>query len=61
MAPRPPIRRWWQFLVFPALLLLNYLLIQLVTPAQPQRVEVSYTFFKQQVEAVLQLVRCLFP
>src|SRR5207247_14090 len=48
---RVPIRRWWRFLLFPALLLTNFLLIQLVTPGQPQRVEVSYTFFKQQVEA----------
>jgi cell division protease FtsH len=32
-------------------LLLNYLLIQQVTPNQPQRIEVSYTFFKLQVEA----------
>jgi cell division protease FtsH len=46
----PPIRRWWRFLLFPALLLTNFLLIQVVTPGQPQRVEVSYTFFKQQVE-----------
>ena len=38
-------------LLFPALLLANFVLIQLVTPGQPQRVEVSYTFFKQQVEA----------
>jgi len=43
--------RWWRFLLFPALLLANFVLIQLVTPGQPQRVEVSYTFFKQQVEA----------
>jgi cell division protease FtsH len=50
-APRSPITRWWRFLFFPALLLLNYLVIQQVTPAQPQRVEVSYTFFKQQVQA----------
>jgi cell division protease FtsH len=49
--PPRPIRRWWRLLVFPALLLLNYLLIQQVTPGQPQRAEVSYTFFKQQVEA----------
>jgi cell division protease FtsH len=47
----PPIRRWWRYLLFPALLLANFLLIQVVTPGQPQRVEVSYTFFKQQVEA----------
>ncbi len=50
-AKRPPIRRWWRLLLFPSLLLANVLLIQLVTPGQPQRVEVSYTFFKQQVEA----------
>src|SRR5207245_5299957 len=49
--PRSPIPRWWRFLLFPALLLANFLVIQLVTPGQPQRVEVSYTFFKQQVEA----------
>src|SRR5438132_657224 len=48
---RAPLRRWWRFLLFPALLLANFLLIQLVTPGQPQRIEVSYTFFKQQVEA----------
>jgi len=46
-----PIRRWWRWLLFPALLGLNYLLIMFVTPGQPQRVELSYTFFKQQVEA----------
>jgi cell division protease FtsH len=51
LAPRPPLRRWWRVLLFPALLLANFALIQLVTPGQPQRVEVSYTFFKQQVEA----------
>jgi cell division protease FtsH len=50
--PAPsPLRRWWRFLLFPALLLLNYLLITQMAPSQPQRVEVSYTFFKQQVEA----------
>src|SRR5579864_805523 len=48
---RPPIRQWWRFLLFPALLLANFLIIQVVTPGQPQRIEVSYTFFKQQVEA----------
>ena len=51
LAPRPPLRRWWRLLLFPALLLANFAIIQLVTPGQPQRVEVSYTFFKQQVEA----------
>src|SRR5437879_7203895 len=50
-AARAPMMRWWRFLLFPALLLANFVLIQLVTPGQPQRVEVSYTFFKQQVEA----------
>src|SRR6202022_3805388 len=52
--PKPPspsavFRRWWRWLLFPALLGLNYLLILFVTPGQPQRVELSYTFFKQQV------------
>src|SRR5258707_15892269 len=50
-SPRSPITRWLRFLVFPALLLINFVVIQQMTPAQPQRVEVSYTFFKQQVEA----------
>src|SRR5258708_35503918 len=50
-APRSPIARWLRFLIFPALLLINFVVIQQMTPAQPQRVEVSYTFFKQQVEA----------
>jgi cell division protease FtsH len=48
--PRTPLRRWGGLLLFPALLLLNFLLIQQVSPG-PQRTEVSYTFFKQQVEA----------
>src|SRR5260370_30714187 len=50
-SPRSPITRWLRFLIFPALLLINFVVIQQMTPAQPQRVEVSYTFFKQQVEA----------
>ena len=50
-APRPPLGRWWRLLIFPALLLANFLLLQVVMPGQPQRVDVSYTFFKQQVEA----------
>src|SRR6266851_8215038 len=51
-APAPQrFRRWWRWLLFPALLALNYLLILFVTPGQPQRVELSYTFFKQQVTA----------
>ena len=32
-------------------LALNYLFISVLFPGQPQRTEVSYTFFKQQVEA----------
>src|SRR5205823_3104333 len=46
-----PLRRWWRLLLFPALLLANFVLIQQMTPGQPQRTEVSYTFFKQQVQA----------
>ena len=51
MAPRSPVRQWWRFLIVLPLLLLNYLLIQQVVPGQAPRAEVSYTFFKQQVEA----------
>ena len=40
---------WWVTLL--AALALNYLFISVFFPGQPQRVEVSYTFFKQQVEA----------
>src|ERR671933_77795 len=45
MRPRP----WWvSFLV---VLVLNYLLVQLFLPEQPQpRIDVPYTFFKQQVQ-----------
>ncbi len=49
--PPHPVRQWSQLLFLPALLLLNYLVIQQFLPDQPRRVEVSYTFFKQQVEA----------
>ncbi|HLZ31940.1 MAG TPA: ATP-dependent zinc metalloprotease FtsH [Chloroflexota bacterium] len=49
--PQQMLRRWWRWLLFPALLVLNYVLILYVTPGQPQRVELSYTFFKQQVLA----------
>jgi cell division protease FtsH len=51
-APTQPLRKrwpWWASL--PLILLVNYLLISVFNPGQPQRVEVSYTFFKQQVEA----------
>jgi cell division protease FtsH len=37
--------------IFPLVLGVNFLLISVVTPAQAPRIEVSYTFFKQQVEA----------
>src|SRR3981081_4622489 len=49
--PRPPLQRWSRWLIFPVLLFLNYLLITVVLPKAPERVEVSYTFFKQQVQA----------
>ena len=48
---RPPLSRWLRLAIFPVLLGLNFLLISVVTPGQAPRVEVSYTFFKQQVEA----------
>jgi cell division protease FtsH len=46
-----PLRRWLGLAIFPLLLGLNFLLISVVSPGQPPRIEVSYTFFKQQVEA----------
>jgi cell division protease FtsH len=46
-----PVQRWSRWLLFPVLLFLNYLLITVVLPKAPERVEVSYTFFKQQVQA----------
>ncbi len=55
--PTPPTARqrllksWPRWAIFALLLGLNYVLISLVMPRQPQRIEVSYTFFKQQVEA----------
>ena len=46
MRPRP----WW--LSFLLVLVLNYLLVQLFLPERPQqRIDVPYTFFKQQVAA----------
>jgi cell division protease FtsH len=45
MRPRP----WW--LTFLAVLALNWLLVQLLMPRNPQRIDVPYTFFKQQVQA----------
>ncbi len=49
--PPHPVKRWSKLLLLPALLLLNYVVIQQILPDQPRRVEVAYTFFKQQVEA----------
>ncbi len=50
-APKPPVRSttWW--IGFLLILLVNYLLITLFVPDHPGRVDVTYTFFKQQVEA----------
>src|SRR6266849_618126 len=46
MRPRP----WW--ISFVLVLVLNYLLVQLFLPEQSQqRIDVPYTFFKQQVAA----------
>jgi cell division protease FtsH len=46
MRPRP----WW--ISFIVVLILNYLLVQLFLPERPQqRIDVPYTFFKQQVVA----------
>src|SRR6478672_5924368 len=41
-------RRWW--ITFLALLLVNYLVISLFLPSQPQPLDIPYTFFKQQIE-----------
>jgi cell division protease FtsH len=43
-------KQWSLWATLPLILLLNYLLASVVFPGRPQRVEVSYTFFKQQVE-----------
>src|SRR4051794_24771226 len=46
MRPRP----WW--LSFVLVLIVNYVLVQLFLPERPQqRIDVPYTFFKQQVSA----------
>ena len=46
MRPRP----WW--ITFVIVLVLNYLLVQVLLPERPQpRIDVPYTFFKQQVQA----------
>jgi cell division protease FtsH len=46
-----PLRQWPWWLSFLVLLAVNYLLINLFAPAEGGRVQVSYTFFVQQVEA----------
>jgi cell division protease FtsH len=59
-APRPgqrpagtdqPLRRWPWWASALVVLALNYLLINLLLPPEGGRVQVSYTFFKQQVAA----------
>src|SRR5204863_8398321 len=46
MRPRP----WW--ITFVIVLVVNYLLVQVLLPERPQsRIDVPYTFFKQQVVA----------
>src|SRR5579872_385154 len=46
MQPRP----WW--ISFIIVLIINYLLVQVFLPERPNpRIDVPYTFFKQQVEA----------
>lgn len=47
--PRP-FQRWSWWLIFAVLLAMNYALVMVMTPTSgPQRTEVSYTFFRQQV------------
>src|SRR5437867_1025291 len=50
-APKNPMRsrRWW--ITFLAILLVNYLVISLFLPGQPEPLDLPYTTFKQQVEA----------
>jgi cell division protease FtsH len=48
---QPTLKRWSRWLLLPVLLIANYLLISVILPARPERVEVSYTFFKQQVQS----------
>src|SRR5918912_1238599 len=50
-AETQPWRQWPWWLSFLILLAANYLLINLLAPPAGGRVEVSYTFFVQQVEA----------
>src|ERR671938_1678824 len=46
-----PWRQWPWWLSFLILLAANYLLVNLLVPPEGGRVQVSYTFFVQQVEA----------
>ncbi len=43
--------RWPWWVTFLLLLLVNYVVIDRLVPGQPEQVEVSYTYFKQQVQA----------
>ena len=45
------LSRWSWWLSFLLVLAVNYVVINAIRPGQTPRVEVSYTFFKQQVEA----------
>src|SRR4051794_31417151 len=48
--PRPPgSRRFWRFLLI--LLVLNIVLAQLIPSSEDKRLDVPYTFFRQQVTA----------
>ena len=48
--PRPPgSRRFWYFLL--GLLLLNIVLGQLIPSSKDKRIDVPYTFFREQVQA----------
>ena len=48
---KPPLRHWPWWVSFLVLLGINYVLINLLAPPEGNRVQVSYTFFGQQVEA----------
>lgn len=48
---RNRVNGWPCWLTFLVILLADYLLISPLSPGTPQRVEVSYTFFRRQVEA----------
>ncbi|KAB8141517.1 ATP-dependent zinc metalloprotease FtsH [Chloroflexia bacterium SDU3-3] len=54
-APPPqvpnPLRTWRFWILFMVLLGINYLILPMIFPEPHDRVEISYTFFKQQVQA----------